>query len=162
MNATGFAAGVVAVAAVAWLGTSWLRQGEANAAPVPVVSAPPAAVVAAPAPEPATGELVAAAKPATAPVDRSRELELPDGTFVPALNGAVGAAPLSRYWGPFPWSPIVGTERSEAGIDWYRHADGSYSTTQMVWRKDLGRYDAMTRVAHPGPGPTSTGGPAVR
>ena len=38
-----------------------------------------------------------------------------------------------------------------AGLDWYKHADGSYSTTQMVMRSDLGRMAAMTRVAHPGP-----------
>ncbi|GAB4140891.1 MAG: hypothetical protein Fur0037_07560 [Planctomycetota bacterium] len=86
------------------------------------------------------------------PEDHSRDLLLPDGTYVPALSGAVDAAPLARYWGPLPWSPIVEFVRS-GGIDWYRHEDGSFSTTQMVWRSDLGREAAMTRVAHPGPEP---------
>lgn len=104
--------------------------------------APPAVAAPRPVPEPAAA---AAAK------DRSRQLELPDGTFVEALNGAVDPAPLVRYWGPVAWSPIVGIERSSAGVDWYRHANGSYSTTQMVWRSDLGRNEAMTRVAHEGP-----------
>ena len=108
-----------------------------------------------PAPAPAPAAEVAAVERAkeSSSVDHSRELELPDGTFVPALNGAVGATKVAEFWGPLPWSPIVGVERSSAGVDWYRHEDGSYSTTQMVWRKDLGRYEAMTRVAHPGPAP---------
>lgn len=107
-------------------------------------------------PQPTTDTVMAVTVPIpdkTASTDsRRHELELPDGSFVPTLNGALDAAPLQRYWSAQrPWSPIVGVERSEAGIDWYRHADGSYSTTQMVWRSDLGREDAMTRVAHPGP-----------
>lgn len=85
-----------------------------------------------------------------------RTLALPDGTFVDTLNNAVDAPPIADFWGPFDWSPIIGTERSSAGIDWYKHADGSYSTTQMVMRTDLGREAAMTRVAHPGPAPATT------
>jgi hypothetical protein len=102
----------------------------------------------------------APAKPAAAPpppaiaVDRQRQLLLPDGTYVPALNGAEDAEPIATYWGPFPWSPIVGIETNSQGLDWYKHKDGSYSTTQMVWREDLGKKMAMTRVAHPAPGDT--------
>lgn len=107
------------------------------------------------APAPLTGSVAPDARPTTpAPgEDRSRLLELPDGSFVQTLNGAVDAAPLATFWGPKPWSPIVGVQRSEAGVEWYEHANGSFSTTQMVWRPDLGRYDAMTRVAHVGPTP---------
>ena len=65
------------------------------------------------------------------------------------LNNATDAPPLADYWGIWPWSPIVGVERSDAGIDWYRHEDGSYSTTEMVWRSDYKRFMAMTRVGHP-------------
>lgn len=101
-------------------------------------------------PAPAAPTPVRAAAPAAAPAAH-HELVLPDGTTVPALNGAVDPAPLSRYWGPFPWSPIVGRERSSAGIEWYRHADGSYSTTEMAFVEQLGRQIALTRVAHPGP-----------
>ena len=104
------------------------------------------------APRAARADLPADAAAERAPAeDRSHLLELPDGSSCATLNGAVDAAPLGTYWGPQPWSPIVAIERSSAGIDWYRHADGSFSTTQMVWRKDLGRMAAMTRVAHPGP-----------
>lgn len=129
----------------------------ANASASPAANAP-AAQDAPEAAAPATGQLAPPpAAPATA--DRSRLLELPDGTSVPTLNGATDAAPLTHYWGTQPWSPIVGVERSEAGLDWYRHADGSYSTTQMVWRSDLGRMAAMTRVAHPGPAPAAAAAP---
>jgi len=89
-------------------------------------------------------------------LEPSRRLALPDGTFVDSLNDTVDAPPLTDYWGPFDWSPIIGIERSSADVDWYKHADGSYSTTQMVWRSDLGRDAAMTRVAHPGPDPATT------
>lgn len=107
-------------------------------------------------PQAATGR-IARNQPTRNPSEAvSGKLELPDGTFVDALNDAVNAPALSTYWGPFDWSPIIGIERSSAGVDWYKHADGSYSTTQMVWRSDLGRNEAMTRVAHPGPEPVNT------
>lgn len=77
------------------------------------------------------------------------QLELPDGSVVAALNGATGAMRLAAAWGPHPWSPIVTVERSDAGVDWYVHADGSRSTTEMKWRPDLGREDALVRVARP-------------
>lgn len=152
MNAAAKAvvAATLACAALAAAAPWWSSPHEA----APGGNAVPESKPVAPAPAPVV-EVVPAARTnaARADVDRSRELELPDGTFVPALNGSVGATKLAEFWGPLPWSPIAGVERSSAGIDWYRHEDGSYSTTQMVWRKDLGRYEAMTRIAHPGPAP---------
>lgn len=145
------AVGVVALGVVTWR----LLDGAAVAAPagggtggatvtgVAAVLAPAAAV--------APGADVPAE-------DHTRLLALPDGSFVPALNGALGAPPLIRFWGNRPWSPIVGRERSDRGIDWYVHADGTRSTTQMAWRSDLGRMDAMTRVAAPGPAVTPAAG----
>lgn len=142
------ATGIVFAASWAW--------HRADAEPAPLAAARP---VPAPPSLPVTRATAAipaaAAVPPPAAATASTQLELPDGTFVPTLNGATDAAPLARYWGPYPWSPIVGTERSSAGIDWYRHQDGSYSTTQMVWRQDLGREAALTRVAHPGPTPAA-------
>jgi hypothetical protein len=118
------------------------------------LSDPPAAK--ATKPTAATGRVVPEKQNQPKDATGSRKLELPDGTFVATLNGAIDAPPLARYWGPFDWSPILGVERNDAGLDWYKHADGSYSTTQMVWRSDLGRNEAMTRVAHPGPAPATT------
>jgi hypothetical protein len=116
----------------------------------PVQTSPAAVVV----PEqeaavPAQATVDRAAQPPAPAADHTRELALPDGTFVPTLNDSIDAPPLAEYWGTWPWSPIVGVQRSEAGIDWYQHADGSCSTTQMVWRSDYNRYMAMTRVGHP-------------
>jgi hypothetical protein len=104
---------------------------------------------------PARGRLATAPPTAAPAADHRRELLLPDGTYVPTLNGATDAAPLHEYWGPREWSPIVAVERNDAGVDWYRHANGSYSTTEMVMRSDLGRLAALTRVAHIGQAPVA-------
>lgn len=148
--------GALLLGAAAWSGLPTLAPAPTTVAAVPVATRTMSAM-----PAPLTSHVPAAAtaapKAAAAP---SRELLLPDGTSVPTLNDTVDAAPLARYWGPFPWSPIVGV-RSGAGIDWYEHADGSFSTTQMVWRSDLGCMAAMTRVAHPGP-PPAAAAPARR
>lgn len=93
-----------------------------------------------------------AARAAPAEVADELTLLLPDGARVPALNGARSPQAMREVWPvSVPWSPITGVEHSPAGIDWYVHADGSRSTTQMVWRADLGRMDAMTRLARPAP-----------
>jgi hypothetical protein len=135
-----------------WL---WAEPAQADApAPLAVVTSvePRPAGIAAP----QTGAVMPAAKEEQpAAKVPSRELALPDGTSVPALNGAVDPAPLARFWGNFPWSPIVGTRQS-GGVDWYEHADGSFSTTMMVFAHGLGREICLTRVAHPGPTPTRT------
>lgn len=86
----------------------------------------------------------------------NRTLLLPDGTRIRALNGAINASPMKGAWPKnVPWSPIVATERSDLGVDWYVHEDGSRSTTEMKWRSDLGRKDAVTRLARPAPTPPS-------
>ena len=151
---------IFGIAAVLGLSATWLLSATSKQATVPAAVAAPSAATTATSQE-AAQQASGAVLPAEAPPqktaeDRSRRLELPDGSTLPTLNGALDAAPLQQFWGPFPWSPIVAIERSEAGLDWYRHADGSYSTTQMVWRSDLGRMAAMTRVAHPGPTPAAT------
>lgn len=148
----GWVAALLGLAGVA-VGIAVATGGGETAAPAAGLPA-----AAAPVAEPAVPAVPAVASVAAAPppVDSpSRQLLLPDGTSVPALNGAVDAAPLARYWGPWPWSPIREVVR-DRGVDWYRHDDGSFSTTQMVWRSDLGREAAMTRVAHPGPTPPAS------
>lgn len=116
-------------------------------APVPA----PAAEVVASRVEPAPPSCPAAREAPAEAADETTWL-LPDGARVPALNGARSPQPMREVWPvSVPWSPITGVEHSPAGIDWYVHADGSRSTTQMVWRADLGRMDAMTRLARPAP-----------
>jgi hypothetical protein len=82
------------------------------------------------------------------PPDPGTWWRLPDGTYVPALNGVVGAPPM--VWPEDrPFSPITHKETGSNGIEWYLHADGTASTTAMIFRKDLGREDATALVAHP-------------
>lgn len=73
------------------------------------------------------------------------QLLMPDGTEVKPLNGVTN--PPKALWGDRPYSPIVKVTRTT--IDWYQHADGSLTTTLEVWRKDLGRMDAVTMVCNP-------------
>lgn len=114
-----------------------------SAAEAPSQAAPPAA-----------GAVTPTAVAAPKREDHRGELELPDGTFVPALNGAITPEPLAKYWGPWPWSPITGVEANDKGVQWYRHEDGSYSTTEVLWDEGGKRHVTLTRVAHPGPANT--------
>jgi hypothetical protein len=143
-----FAAGA---AAAYW----YLRSpaGEPKAAPaVAPAFAPPAPS----APPPAVPEQ--APLPAQ-PGAKAQMLALPDGSRVPLLNGVTVAPELT--WGDEPWSPIVRTIRTN-GIDWYEHANGSQTTTMMVWRAGLGRLDATAICAHPrAPAPVESTAPSV-
>ena len=66
---------------------------------------------------------------------------------MPVLNGAYGAPKL--LWPPErPWSPIVDKLYS-GGLDWYRHADGSLSTTQLVYDTARGYRVPTSQVANP-------------
>ena len=81
-----------------------------------------------------------------APTGKGR-LVLPGGTAVAALNGVVEEIEL--LWPENrPWSPIISTELN-GGLQWYVHADGSKSTTQMLFRSDLGRETAISLVQNP-------------
>lgn len=98
-----------------------------------------------------------------APQDQPRMVKLPNGEYVPALNGAVNAPPM-EWPADQPFSPIIGRYRTTE-LEWYVHADGTKSTTQMSYRTDLGRYDAVTTVARPTPPgqlpPGEPGGPPL-
>jgi hypothetical protein len=81
-----------------------------------------------------------------AKVPTERRLKMPDGSFVPTLNGVVNPAPIA--WGSVPYSPIV-RKQIDPTVEWYVHADGTYTTTIMQWRSDLKRNDACTVCLHP-------------
>jgi hypothetical protein len=68
-------------------------------------------------------------------------LALPDGTSVPYLNAVTTRVEFAWEQGR-PYAPIVGRTRDQDGIEWYVHADGCWTTTRNVWRKELGRDDA--------------------
>ena len=84
----------------------------------------------------------------SAPAAEEQGLLFPDGSRLPALNGAIDPPPVR--WDPsVPYAEVVRRERDGRGVDWYVHADGTYSTTQMAWRSDLGREVGTTLVARP-------------
>ncbi len=129
----------------------WLTRETAPHDPVAPSPAPPPTVPAPPRPE-APVLTYGAPKAVRAPTTRDRRnlLSLPNGDFVPTLNGVLDAPPLS--WPPeVPFSPIVGTERDTRGQEWYVHADGARSTTSMVFRSDEGRLAPVTSLALPKP-----------
>lgn len=76
----------------------------------------------------------------------TKKLRFPNGTLVEPLNGVTD--PALCVWGDAPWSPIVRKEHN-GNMDWYVHADGTYTTTMMQWRSDLKREDAVTLCLHP-------------
>ena len=81
-------------------------------------------------------------------VPREDRIELPDGTWARALNGAKNAPPVKWPKGR-PFSPIIKRHTDSSGNQWYGHADGSSIQTRMMFRPDLGRLDAATVVATP-------------
>lgn len=141
MNRPGVRLLVAMLAAGCALSLWWLPRGE-QAAPTPPRPA---------APQPAAAEPPVVPPVPVTPPDAAGAtqgmLVFPDGSTAPFLNGVTGA-PAPVWEAGRPFAPIVG-KKTINGIDYYVHADNSTSTTMMVWRPDLGRYDAATRVEHP-------------
>lgn len=81
------------------------------------------------------------------PQDKSKFVRYPDGQYLPALNGVVGAPPMT--WDDRPYSPVVGIRTTPDGTRWYVHADGSMTTMYMAWRDDLGRMDPVVEHVRP-------------
>ncbi|MCB9919679.1 MAG: hypothetical protein H6832_14845 [Planctomycetes bacterium] len=75
---------------------------------------------------------------------------LPDGTFAPCLNGIHHAPPM-QWPRDVPWSAIRRKIVDRQGKEWYEHADGSYSTTEMMYRSDLGHSEPVVQVRNPVP-----------
>lgn len=118
---------VGAAGAATWLAT---RPSNDAAPAVPAASSPIAAYDA-PAP-PAVADVIA-----TAPLQNAvaapqapagtGSVKFPDGSVRSALNGVTEALEIPWPAG-HPWSPIVETV-AHNGCDWFRHADGSFTTT---------------------------------
>jgi hypothetical protein len=135
------AAGVPAVIAAGLLGAwaaGWL--GRPPAAP-DTPQQPPAPSPPAPAPQPVTAQAPPAKK-----ADEGDFILMPDGSKPKALNGV--KQPPKALWGDQPWSPIVRIQH-DPGLDWYVHADGSYTTSLMQWRSDLNDKTPVTICLHP-------------
>jgi len=138
-------AATVAALAALGLGGFWGEPAFGDR-PEPVASKP--APEAAAAPDPAQVQVASVPEDVAIPAPKGR-LGLPDGSWVPALNGAEGEHDLAKAWERGrPFAPILDVVDGPY-CQFYRHADGTLSTTQMVWREDLGRDDVCVWVAHP-------------
>ena len=129
-------------------GYLWLRPGSGALPPTSPGALPlnPGALAAAPAP--VTANTPPAQPDGPPPAPSRGKAVYPDGSEHPALNGVEERIQVA-WPGQVPFSPIVGQFVDADGLHWYRHEDGSQSTTKMAWRKDLGRNAAMTLVANP-------------
>lgn len=131
------AAVVLAGAAIVFWSSSRDPRPAAPAAPAPPREAPKAVV-----PVPATAAAKVPATNAMRPV-----LVMPDGQELPLLNGVTSAKPPIWPEGR-PYAEVV-DKVVVGGVEYYRHKDGTMTTTQLLWRPDLGRYDATTQVKAP-------------
>jgi hypothetical protein len=131
-----------AVAAGLVVGNAFLDGGNEPPAGAPTEPPPagaepvPGMTAATPRAEPSPAGTAGIGKTGTPPDGAA---VFPDGTWLEPLNG-VEKAP------PFPglshglYSPVVRiTTNAATGLQWYVHADGSVSTTQMVPQELYGR-----------------------
>lgn len=135
-----FLALVAAGAAGTWLYLGAGSQPQPEPAPVSNVEQPAAVPAVLP-------PLLQAPAPVRKPQRLDGMMQYPDGTFMPTLNN-VKVAVRVPWPAEVPFSPIVG-RRFSAGTEWYVHADGTQTTTEMSWRSDLNREDAVCHVARP-------------
>lgn len=84
-------------------------------------------------------------------------MRFPDGSTRPALNGVTEQ--LEIPWpSDRPWSPIA-EQVHHNGVDWFRHVDGSFSTTIVRTEEVSGRSVQMPLCFTPAP---AAGTPALR
>lgn len=81
------------------------------------------------------------------PLELLDSIRFPDGSYLPPLNGAKGRVVMTWPAGR-PFSPVVGKIGGGQSEEWYRHADGTLSTTVVKFRSDLGREDVLCQIAN--------------
>lgn len=147
---------VVAAAAAGGAYACWPRAGEAALAPTP------AHVPQEPAQAPANGSPPAVGKLAEVPQPEQptqsdvapAQAKFPDGTARTALNGVT--VPLTIDWpGQRPYSPVVEVVTNENGVSFWKHADGSFSTTLVRVETVSGKVVQFAQTYTPGPAPSS-------
>ncbi len=101
-----------------------------------------------------------APEPTRSPRESHKMVRFPDGTWLPALNGAMGA-PAVVWPKDVPFAPVVKIVRDAQGVDWWSHADGSWSTSIMseTTRRGVKQIEPITR--HYLPMPTAPTEPTV-
>lgn len=84
-------------------------------------------------------------------------MRFPDGSTRPALNGVTEV--LEIPWpSDRPWSPVA-DQVHHNGVDWFRHVDGSFSTTIVRKEEVSGRTVQMPLCFTPAP---AVGTPSMR
>lgn len=144
---------------------AWLRYaGRGGAPPAELPRAtPPMSAPNVPPPAPAVASPVVAdahaGAPATKPPVAGKQgtMRFPDGSTRPALNGVTEV--LEIPWpSDRPWSPVV-EQVQHNDVDWFRHADGSFSTTIVRKEEVSGRMVQMPLCFTPAP---AVGTPSLR
>lgn len=78
-----------------------------------------------------------------------RGIPLPGGGFLPCLNGVVQSSPIDRPASKGVLPVVIAVVVDESGLEWYRHADGSMTTSRYVFHEARKRWEAMTFHAIP-------------
>jgi hypothetical protein len=60
----------------------------------------------------------------------------PDGTWMPPINGVTFVSTPCPWPDYVPYAPIVEVVTGDKGIQWWKHADGTISNTQIVQRTE--------------------------
>lgn len=117
---------------------------------------PTAAAAETPTPAPVAAVVPPPAPPPEAPARPMARY--PDGTEMPLLNGVQEAVGMN-WSGEF--SPVAEKVTDQNGIQWYRHRDGSWSTTLMLMDEAKGERVGASLVYQSGgpPRPTRFKGP---
>ena len=148
MHATTLLFPLAATALLAGFGLSLRHLAEVPAA---LPSSTPSEVAATTAPDagvPAVGVVHAAAPKASAPAAIA-ETTFADGSKLPALNGVTMA--LTMPWpGGGPFSPVLEVITHQ-GQQWYRHEDGSMSTTVVARDEVSGKPVTVPMCCRPEP-----------
>jgi hypothetical protein len=115
---------------------------------VPAAAATTPDAAAAPAPVAAiTADAAASAPAARETAATAPQVTFPDGTTRPALNGV--DEPTQLQWPPDrPYAPVVATVR-DGEVEWWKHADGSWSTTLRRYDTASGRWLTLTPLFQP-------------
>jgi hypothetical protein len=78
-----------------------------------------------------------------------RGIPLPSGGFLPGLNGVVQSSRIDRPLQNGAVPAVVAVVVDESQLEWYRHQDGSMTTSRYVFSPAQKRWEAVTLHAIP-------------
>ena len=129
---------------LAWLGLTAAALAAAAAWPEPASPATATHGAAVPAAAETVADTAAAAAETAA---ATPQISFPDGSSRPVLNGV--EEPVVLSWpGDTPYAPVVATVHDN-GVEWFQHADGSWSTTIRRFDSARGQYVTVCPLYQP-------------